>query len=87
MKAWLKGPGSSCLSGNWTIGWGSFVTPTCGLTLLLISACTTEAWYEGVKSGAESECRNQPGSSAEECLSRLKKKTYQEYEKERLGAK
>ncbi|WP_295449667.1 hypothetical protein [uncultured Thiodictyon sp.] len=87
MKAWLKERGSSGLSANRTVSWGSFVTPAYGLTLLFISACTTEAWYEGVRTGAENECRNQPGSAAAECLSRLNKKTYQEYEKERLGAK
>ena len=65
-----------------------FFLPLCfNLILLFISACTTEAWYEGVRTGAESECRNQPGSSAGECLSRLNKKTYREYERERIGTK
>lgn len=54
---------------------------------LVGSACTTEAWYEGVKRSAEDNCRRQPASAADECLSRVNKQTYQEYEKERSGNK
>ncbi len=57
------------------------------ITSLLGSACTTEAWYEGVKRSAENNCRKQPSSAVDECLSRVNKQTYQEYEKERTGNK
>jgi hypothetical protein len=50
---------------------------------LLVAGCTTEAWYEGVKQSAQDECRRQPAGAAEQCLSRLNKQTYQEYEKAR----
>lgn len=52
---------------------------------LTMSACSTQAWYEGLKFGAEDECRRQPPGEVERCLSRLNKKAYGEYEKERFG--
>jgi hypothetical protein len=55
--------------------------------MLAISGCTTQAWYESVKQGAENNCRNQPPSQSERCLEYLNKKTYEEYEKERLYEK
>jgi hypothetical protein len=62
------------------------------LTLLMaimaiVSACTTQAWYEGAKQGAENQCRQQPPSEMERCLENMNKKTYDEYEKERSNAK
>lgn len=57
------------------------------IAALLGSACTTEAWYEGVKRSAEDTCLKQPPSAVDECRSRVNKQTYQEYEKERTGSK
>jgi hypothetical protein len=59
------------------------------LTLFMtsITGCTTQAWYEGAKRGAENNCRNQPPSETDRCLEKLNKKTYEEYEKERAGQK
>lgn len=51
------------------------------------TACTTQSWYEGVKQGAENNCRNQPTSASERCLDNLNKETYEAYEKERSGQK
>jgi hypothetical protein len=51
--------------------------------LLLLSGCTTQAWYQGFKIGAENECYKQPPGAVADCLSRLNKKSQQEYEKER----
>lgn len=60
----------------------------CGIFApLLLASCATEAWYEGMKRSAEIECRKQPATSADECLSRLNKQSYQEYEKERSGSR
>ncbi len=53
--------------------------------LLLVSGCTTQAWYEGFKIGAENECYKQPPVAVADCLSRLNKKTHEEYEKERTS--
>lgn len=55
--------------------------------MLAISSCTTQAWYESVKQGAENNCRKQPPSESERCLENLNKKTYEEYEKDRLYQK
>ena len=54
---------------------------------LPIAGCTTEAWYEGMKRSAENECRQLPQGESENCLSRVNKKTYREYEKERAAEK
>lgn len=57
------------------------------LSSVLVSACSTEAWYEGVKQSAKDNCRNQPPSAVDECLSRLNDQSYQDYEKARSGTK
>ncbi|MBF5038841.1 hypothetical protein INP77_04975 [Methylophilus sp. 13] len=55
--------------------------------IMAISGCTSQSWYEGVKRGAENNCRNQPPSEVDRCLENLNKKTYEEYEKERSNQK
>ena len=52
---------------------------------LLLSGCATEAWYEGVKRGAENQCREAVPPDADQCLSRLNTRTYDEYSKARSG--
>jgi hypothetical protein len=49
----------------------------------LLGGCSTQAWYEGVKRSAEIECNKQPAGAIESCGSRVNKKTYDDYEKER----
>lgn len=51
--------------------------------VLMLGGCTTQAWYEGAKISAENECYKQPPGAVADCLSRLNKKTYEDYEKER----
>ncbi len=63
-------------------------TATCRTILLpcmlaTLTACSTEAWYEGAKRGAENQCRQQPPGAVDECLSRVNKSRYDTYEKER----
>lgn len=58
-----------------------FLSPA--LAALLLCACTTQAWYEGFRQGAENECRKQPPGAAEDCLSRTNKQSYDEYARER----
>ncbi|MDR3368320.1 hypothetical protein [Rhodoferax sp.] len=53
---------------------------------LAVSACTTQAWYEGMKQGAVNQCDKQPPGAREDCLSRLNNKTYDAYNKERATA-
>jgi hypothetical protein len=52
---------------------------------LLLSGCTTETWYEGVKRGAENQCRQAVPPDADQCLSRLNTRTCDEYNKARSG--
>lgn len=51
--------------------------------LLLLAGCSTQAWYEGSKASAESECRKLPPGGYEDCMSRVNRKSYEDYEKER----
>ncbi len=55
------------------------------LFIVSIAGCTSQAWYEGAKMGAENNCRKQPPSEIDRCLDKLNKKTYDQYEKERSG--
>lgn len=50
---------------------------------VLLSACTTGAWYEGMKTSAQQECERQAPGAREDCLSRLNQKSYDAYSKER----
>lgn len=38
------------------------------LFTIIITGCTTQSWYEGVKMGAENNCRKQPQSEVQGCL-------------------
>lgn len=59
-------------------------TPIAMLLLaLLLAGCTTAAWYEGGKRSAEAECRRQPLGAQQDCLARVNKKSYDDYDKER----
>lgn len=53
--------------------------------LTTLTACSTEAWYEGAKRSAEHQCRQQPPGAVEECLARVNKSRYDTYEKERTA--
>lgn len=65
-------------------------TPLAVFLLLIAVAgggCTTQAWYEATKVGARNECRRQPSSESESCLSRVNPLTYEDYERQRSGPK
>lgn len=53
------------------------------LVLLPLAGCTSRAWYESGKASAESECRKLPPGGYEDCMSRVNRKSYEEYERER----
>lgn len=50
---------------------------------ILLTGCSTQAWYEGVRMGSESRCAQQPPGADTACRDRLNKQTYDAYEKER----
>lgn len=50
---------------------------------LLLAGCSTRAWYEGARASAESECHRQPPGAYEDCMRRVNRQTYEDYEKER----
>ena len=56
-----------------------------GCTAMAVAGCSTRAWYEGMRLGAQNECRRQPSGEAEQCLSRVNAMTYEDYERKRLG--
>ena len=51
--------------------------------MLMMAGCSTQAWYEGFKVAAENDCYMQPPGAIAECLSRVNKKSHDDYEKER----
>lgn len=53
------------------------------LALLPLAGCSTRAWYEGARASAESECRRQPPGAYEDCMRRVNRQSYEDYEKER----
>jgi hypothetical protein len=50
---------------------------------LVLAGCSTRAWYEGARASAENECRRQPPGAYEDCMRRVNRQTYEDYEKER----
>ena len=36
-----------------------------------LTACTTQAWYDGMQRRAENQCDSQPPGAREDCLARL----------------
>lgn len=53
----------------------------------LLSACSAQAWYEGLRIGAENECNRQPPGAVEPCRARIPQDNYDAYEKERGAQK
>lgn len=52
-------------------------------TLFLLAACSTQAWYESVRSTGEQACRREPPGAVDECLARINKQGYDDYTKAR----
>ena len=53
------------------------------LLLALLPACSSRAWYEGMRASAENECRKLPPGGYEDCMARVNRQSYEEYERER----
>lgn len=59
----------------------------CSSVLLTAGACSSEAWYEGTKSAAENDCRRQPPAAVDECMARVNRMRYRDYEQQRSGSR
>lgn len=53
------------------------------LAAITASACTQQAWYEGIKQSQRQECYKAPPGEREECLKALEGESYDEYRRER----
>ena len=53
------------------------------LALSTLPGCTARAWYEGGRASAENECRKLPPGGYEDCMARVNRQSYENYEKER----
>ena len=53
------------------------------LPVALLPACSSRAWYEGMRASAENECRKLPPGGYEDCMARVNRQSYEEYERER----
>ena len=49
----------------------------------LLTGCTSRAWYEGMRTSAENECRKLPSGAYDDCMGRINRQSYEDYEKER----
>lgn len=56
-------------------------------SVLALAGCSSQAWYEGARASAELECQRQPAGAYEECMSRVSKKSYEDYRRERAAVK
>lgn len=58
------------------------------LTLPLLSACTTQAWYDGLRQAQRDQCQHAPSADERQaCLARNNAPSYDRYEKERNGGR
>ncbi len=57
------------------------------LATILLTGCSAQAWYEGLRQSAGNECNRQPPGAAEECRARVNQEKYDAYEKERAAQK
>ncbi len=57
----------------------SLIAASC---LLLVSACSGRAWYEGIQHSQRFDCFNLPPAQQEDCLQQLKQIDYQRYREE-----
>lgn len=55
------------------------------VSLVLVTGCTTAAWYESMQQSAINNCDKQESGARADCLSRVNKKSQSSYEKERSG--
>lgn len=49
----------------------------------LLSGCTARSWYQAGRANAEQQCRQLPPGAYEDCMSRVNRQSYEDYEKER----
>lgn len=53
----------------------------------LLTACTTQAWYEGSRASARQQCNQQPPGAYEDCMRRVNAgvggQSYDDYQRER----
>jgi hypothetical protein len=60
------------------------ISPVLGIFLAAtLTACSKQAWYQGVQSSQERECINEQGSAYDECR-RSTAQPYDVYQKERV---
>ena len=52
------------------------------LSAILMSGCTTEAWYTSLKNSAELRCQKLPQAAYADCMAQANTKSYQEYKRD-----
>ena len=53
------------------------------LLLPLLSACTVQAWYEGMRASARQQCGQLAPGAYEDCMNNVNSQSYDSYEQER----
>lgn len=55
------------------------------LAAVLLTGCSSAAWYDGFKQRAENECQRQPADARDRCLARVNKQSYEDYQRDRAA--
>lgn len=55
------------------------------LSAMLLSACSSSAWYASMHQAAVNQCEAQAPASRKDCLAKLPTQTYDSYAKERAA--
>ncbi len=51
--------------------------------VILLTGCSTQAWYEGLRMGAQNQCARQPPGADSACRDRVNQQPYDAYDQER----
>ena len=62
-----------------------YITVIAVASLLVVTGCTTESWYQGAKSAQTSHCMKEPISEYEDCIKQTGEdgESYQSYKEKR----
>ncbi len=55
--------------------------------VFVLGGCTSREWYESANASARNECNRMPPGAREECMAKVNKTPYDDYEKERTRNK
>ncbi|MDP3538320.1 MAG: LysR substrate-binding domain-containing protein [Azonexus sp.] len=79
----ISRPKSSTMAFSTSPGWNNAVRSTAILAFFLLTLGGCQTAYEAGQQNAEHQCRKLPPGEVENCLARINRQSYSDYEKER----